>query len=148
MWLTRLLAPVGALMVVAGTVATASGPHAGGRGTGDPVNRLYIKGNDTLSWAVDQHTMIGAIFGLLALIALGTAWYRGATRALLVPLATLVVILGVQGILGAIQYQSQLPAELVWVHVCTATITWLVVLWSWSAAGSPRGREPEHVAAP
>ncbi|CAB4921395.1 unannotated protein [freshwater metagenome] len=148
MWLTRLLAPVGALMVVAGTAATAAGPHAGGRGTGDLVERLYIKGNDTLSWAVDQHTVVGAIFGLLALVALGTAWYRGATRALLVPLTTLVIILGVQGILGAVQYQSQLPAELVWVHVCTATITWLVVLWSWSAAGSPRGREPEHVAAP
>ncbi|CAB4868790.1 unannotated protein [freshwater metagenome] len=30
-----------------------------------------------------------------------------------------------------------------WVHVCTATLTWLVVLWSWSAAGNPgRGTPP------
>ena len=32
MWATRLLLPLGALMVVAGTAATAAGPHAGGVG--------------------------------------------------------------------------------------------------------------------
>ncbi len=137
MWATRLLLPLGALMVVAGTAATAAGPHAGGAGTGDLVERLYVKGSDTLSWAVGNHTTIGIVFGLVALAALGIAWYRQAGGALIRALVTVVVLLGVQGIVGAIQYQSQLPAELVWVHVCLATITWVALLWAWSAAGTP-----------
>ena len=137
MWATRLLLPLGALMVVAGTAATAAGPHAGGAGTHDLVDRLYVKGSDTLSWAVGNHTTIGIVFGLAALAALGIAWYRQASRALLRALVTVVVLLGVQGLIGAIQYQSQLPAELVWVHVCLATITWVALLWAWSAAGTP-----------
>ena len=141
MWATRLLVPLGALMVIAGTAATAAGPHAGGSGTNDLVDRLYVKGSDTLSWAVGNHTTIGIIFGLAALAALGIAWYRQASRRLLRALVTIVVLLGVQGLIGAIQYQSQLPAELVWVHVCLATITWIALLWAWSVAGTPV-REP------
>ncbi len=136
-WSARLLAPIGALMVFAGTAATAAGPHAGGSGTGDLVDRLYVKGSDTLDWAVHQHTVIGAVIGLAALSALAIAWFRGAERSLLNALGTVVVLLGVQGIIGAVQYQAQLPAELVWVHVCLATVTWLAILWTWSAAGSP-----------
>jgi len=137
MWATRSLAPLGALMVIAGTAATAAGPHAGGSGTGDLVDRLYVKGNDTLSWAVGNHTTIGIIFGLAAVAALGIAWYRQASAALVRTLLVVVVLLGVQGLIGAIQYQSQLPAELVWVHVCLATVTWVAILWAWSVAGTP-----------
>jgi len=151
MWATRLLLPLGALMVVAGTAATAAGPHAGGAGTNDLVDRLYVKGSDTLSWAVGNHTRIGIVFGLAALAALGIAWYRQASRALLRALVTVVVLLGVQGVIGAIQYQSQLPAELVWVHVCLATITWVALLWAWSTAGTPlreRAGAPSAAAQP
>ena len=137
MWATRLLLPLGALMVVAATAATAAGPHAGGAGTGDLVERLYVKGSDTLSWAVGNHTTIGIVFGLAALAALGIAWYRHASRGLMRALITVVVLLGVQGLVGAIQYQAQLPSELVWVHVCLATVTWVAILWAWSAAGTP-----------
>ncbi len=137
MWSTRLLLPLGALMVVAGTAATAAGPHAGGAGTNDLVERLYVKGNDTLSWAVGNHTTIGIIFGIAALAALGIAWYRHASRALMRALITVVALLGIQGTVGAIQYQAQLPSELVWVHVCLATVTWVALLWAWSAAGTP-----------
>jgi cytochrome c oxidase assembly protein subunit 15 len=143
MWSTRLLLPLGALMVFAGTAATAAGPHAGGRGTGDLVERLYFKGPDTLDWVVDRHTTVGIVFGIAALAALVIAWYRGAGRSLLWALATTVGLLGVQGIVGAVQYQAQLPAELVWVHVALATLTWVALLWSWTAAGSPA---PERAA--
>jgi cytochrome c oxidase assembly protein subunit 15 len=139
MWMTRGLVPLGALMMVAGTAATAAGPHAGGRGTGDLVQRLYVKGSDTLDWAVSQHTRVGAVLGAWALLTLGIAWYRGAGRPLLAALGTTVVLLGIQGIIGAVQYQAQLPAGLVWVHVCLATTAWVAFLWSWSAAGSPAG---------
>lgn len=146
-WAVRLLAPLAALMIFIGTAATAAGPHAGGRGTGDLVQRLYIHGSDTLGWAVDRHTVVGALLGLCAIIALALAWWRGAGRSLLWALGTTVALLGVQGMVGAVQYQAQLPAELVWVHVCLATLLWVAVLWSWTAAGSPprgatqRGRD-------
>ena len=147
MWATRLLVPLGALMVVAGTAATAAGPHAGGSGTGDLVERLYVKGNDTLSWAVGKHTTIGIVFGVAALAALAIAWYRGASPKLLRVLTTVVVLLGVQGVIGAIQYQSKLPAELVWVHVSLATVTWVALLWAWSVAGTPVREESGVVAS-
>jgi cytochrome c oxidase assembly protein subunit 15 len=147
MWATRILVPIGAVMVVAGTAATAAGPHAGGSGTGDLVERLYVKGSDTLSWAVAQHTKVGIIFGAAALAALAIAWSRAASPRLVQALTTVVVLLGVQGVIGAIQYQSQLPAELVWVHVGLATITWVAILWAWSVAGTP-GREPAAAVSP
>ena len=146
MWATRLLVPLGGLMAVAGTAATAAGPHAGGAVTNDLVDRLYVKGSDTLSWAVGNHTTVGIVFGIAALAALGIAWYRGASRQLVRALTTIVVLLGVQGIVGAIQYQSKLPAELVWVHVCLATITWVALLWAWSVAGTPARQESGAVA--
>src|SRR3954470_4713636 len=51
-WAVRALLPLGALTIFAGTAATASGPHAGGGGTGDEVNRLDFKGSSTLDWAI------------------------------------------------------------------------------------------------
>src|SRR3954470_12214520 len=39
-WPVRLLTPLGAVTIAAGTIATAAGPHAGGEGTGDIVPRL------------------------------------------------------------------------------------------------------------
>ena len=43
-WAVRLLLPLGALAIFFGTVATAAGPHAGGAGTGDTIDRLEWKG--------------------------------------------------------------------------------------------------------
>jgi heme A synthase len=39
LWAARALVPLGAVTIFAGTAATASGPHAGGEGTGDEINR-------------------------------------------------------------------------------------------------------------
>ena len=36
--------------------------------------------------------------------------------------------LGVQGVIGYVQYFSHLPAGLVWVHVAMAVILWILVL--------------------
>jgi cytochrome c oxidase assembly protein subunit 15 len=40
-----------------------------------------------------------------------------------------------QGLVGSVQYELRLPAEMVWVHVGLATFTWLALLWSVAAAG-------------
>ena len=45
---TRVLVVYGGVVIVAGTFATAAGPHAGGAGTGDVVERLDAFGAGTL----------------------------------------------------------------------------------------------------
>jgi cytochrome c oxidase assembly protein subunit 15 len=46
------------------------------------------------------------------------------------------VLLAVQGAVGGIQYQLELPAEIVWIHVALAASLWLSLLWAAAAAGS------------
>ncbi len=152
LWVSRLLVPIGALTVFAGTAASASGPHAGGSGTGDVIVRLDIKGTGTLDWAIHQHGYVASVLGAVALVALATALLRGAGRPLVIALGSVLALLAVQGAIGAIQYALELPSEIVWVHVCLATCTWVALLWTWSAAGTtatasaPASREP--VGAP
>jgi cytochrome c oxidase assembly protein subunit 15 len=57
-WSVRALAPLGALTIVAGTAATAAGPHAGGS-PGQRIHRLHFKGTDTLTWVVNQWSRSG-----------------------------------------------------------------------------------------
>jgi cytochrome c oxidase assembly protein subunit 15 len=45
------------------------------------------------------------------------------------------VLLAIQGAVGAIQYALEVPAEIVWVHVALATLSWLTLLWATAAAG-------------
>src|SRR5688572_20701738 len=60
-WPVRALLGLGALTILVGTAATAAGPHAGGAGTGDEIDRLEWKGADTLDWAIHQHGRIAAL---------------------------------------------------------------------------------------
>ena len=56
------------------------------------------------------------------------------------PLPT-VVLVALQGAVGLDQYETHLPAELVWVHVGLACGAWLAAVWATCAAGrlEPRG---------
>jgi heme A synthase len=51
--------------------------------------------------------------------------------------ALTAVLLAVQGAVGGIQYLLEGPAEIVWVHVALAALTWIALLWSVAAAGRP-----------
>ena len=42
-----------------------------------------------------------------------------------------------QGVVGLDQYETQLPTELVWVHVGLACGAWIAVLWAACAAARP-----------
>ena len=53
------------------------------------------------------------------------------------PVAVTAILLAVQGAVGGIQYALEAPAEIVWVHVMLAALTWLALLWSVAAAGRP-----------
>ncbi len=45
------------------------------------------------------------------------------------------VLVAAQGLIGEVQYELKLPAEMVWIHVCMATITWVVTLWAVAVEG-------------
>ena len=133
-WGVRALAPLGAVTIVAGTAATAAGPHAGGS-PGQRIHRLTFKGADTLMWVVHQHATIAAVFG----VAVIAVWFwlrrRGAGDECSSRSPILGVLLAAQGLVGSVQYELRLPTDMVWVHVTLATASWLVVLWAVAAAG-------------
>ena len=55
-----------------------------------------------------------------------------------------------QGVLGIVQYQLEVPAEMVWVHVALATLLWVGIVLAAVQAGSPlrRGRRVSYLAQP
>jgi cytochrome c oxidase assembly protein subunit 15 len=139
-WSVRALLPLGALTIFAGTATTAAGPHSGGF-SGQVVHRLHFKGADTLSWTVHQHATIAALFGVAVIAVWLFQRRRGASQQALEPLTVLGVLMAAQGLVGSVQYELRLPAEMVWVHVGLATFTWLALLWSVASAGRVVARE-------
>ncbi len=130
---------LGFVTIFAGTVATAAGPHAGGSGTGDVVERLDFKGADTVAWLVNRHGALAAVLGVLAVAAWRLARRRGAAAALVHRLFRVCVLMGVQGVLGIVQFQLEVPAEMVWVHVALATLLWVGIALAAVQAGLPVG---------
>lgn len=117
----RGLAVVGALacavLVVTGTVATASGPHSGGQ----DIRRLGPSIADT----VYVHVRATAVFGLVVLVVGLFLWRQrrempGIARGAAALLGVLVLQLAV----GEIQYRNALPWWLVVVHVFLAATIW------------------------
>jgi heme a synthase len=136
-WAVRALLPLGALAIFLGTAATAAGPHAGGAGTGDTIDRLEWKGSATLDWAIHQHARIASVLGIAVVGVYVLLRRRRAPADVLRAVAVAAVLLAAQGTVGAIQYALEVPAEIVWVHVALAALTWLALLWSTAAAGRP-----------
>lgn len=146
-WAVRALVPLGAATVFLGTAATASGPHAGGAGTGDVIDRLEWRGPDTLDWVVHQHGRLATILGFAAVVVWILVRRRRNARALR-SMTLLCCLIATQGAIGLIQYNTKLPSEIVWVHVCLAAFIWVSILFAASAAGRlvPRAQESRSVA--
>jgi cytochrome c oxidase assembly protein subunit 15 len=144
---TRTLVVYGALVIVAGTFATAAGPHAGGAGTGDVVERLDAWGAGTLKSLILLHGHMATAMGIVALALWGLARYRRAGRALMLALTGVCVLMAIQGVLGLVQYHNALPAEVVWVHASLPAVLWTVLVWTWVAAGSLAATATEPVPA-
>ena len=136
-WSVRALVGLGALTIFAGTAATAAGPHAGGS-PGQKINRLDFEGRGTMDFVIHRHAEIAFVFSLAALGVWWLARRRGADSVRR-PLSMLCVLLALQGVVGLDQYETHLPAELVWVHVVLACLTWLSTLWAACAVGSLGG---------
>ena len=131
----RALLPLGSLTIFAGTAATASGPHAGGAGTGDVIDRLEFKGIETLEWVVQRHSAFATLLGIAVICVFFLIRRRGGDRRAQRPLVVVGCLLAAQGVLGITQYRLELPSELVWIHVALAVATWSALLWSVATAG-------------
>lgn len=154
-WAVRALIPLGQLTILAGTIATASGPHAGAH-EGQLVHRFDFEGTGTLEWVVQRHATIAAIYGFAAIGVWLLLRRPEADKRALRPLTLVIGLLALQGAIGGLQWWLELPAGIVWVHVAVATGNWLAMLWTVAAAGrlEPRGetsparpQEPERSAA-
>ncbi len=139
-WLVRFLAAYGAVVIFVGTAATAAGPHAGGS-RGQLIHRLHFKGVHTLVWTVHRHATLAALLGLGVIAAWFLAKRRSEKRELIDALTVTGILMAAQGLVGSVQYELALPADMVWVHVTLATVTWVALLWCVGAAGrlAPRG---------
>ena len=140
-WAVRALIPLGQLTILAGTIATASGPHAGDH-EGELVQRFDFQGTETLEWVVQRHAAIAAIYGLAAIAVWFLLRRQGGDRRAVQPLTVVIGLLGLQGVLGGAQWALELPAGLVWLHITVAIGNWLAMLWTVAAAGriDPRGQ--------
>jgi heme a synthase len=132
---------LGSIAILAGTAATAAGPHAGGEGTGDVVHRFDFKGSSTANWLINRHGALAAALGLLAVATWWLARRRDADPELRTRLTRICALLAIQGVVGIVQFQLELPAEIVWVHVALATLTWVGLVLAAVQVGSP-GRAP------
>jgi heme a synthase len=126
--LTALLAGVTALMLTAGTVVTGTGPLAGtvvdSHGHRETVPRFHFP----LENVTQLHADIGWFIGALAVAVVIGLRFSAAPRQA-VRFGWLVLFgLGIQGIIGYVQYFNHLPAGLVWVHVSTSVLMWIFVL--------------------
>ncbi len=144
---TRALVPLGLLAITAGTFASAAGPHSGGDGTNDVVPRLTVFGTNTLDTLIHWHGRTGTLLGLATLGAWYLARKHGASPALKRALTTIALLVASQGVVGFIQYELQLPAGIVWVHIAIATLTWVAILVAVAAAGALAPAEARRPAA-
>jgi len=139
-WAVRALIPFGQLTILAGTIATGSGPHAGAH-EGELVHRFDFEGTGTLEWMVQRHSAIAAAFGIAAIVVWLLLRRPGGDRRALRPLTAVIGLLALQGVVGGVQWFLELPGEIVWLHIAVATVTWLAMLWAVATAGRLEPRQ-------
>jgi len=137
-WLTVLSAVALAAVLVAGTLVTAAGPHAGDTSPTRTVPRLQV-GITTL---VHAHSslligylalLVGLGFGLLA---------TSAPRPVLLRLGVLIALVCAQAVVGTVQYFTGVPATLVAVHVAGAAAVTAATAALWASMRQRTKPEP------
>jgi cytochrome c oxidase assembly protein subunit 15 len=105
-----------AAVLVAGTLVTAAGPHAGDRSATRTVPRLKVE----VATLVHAHSSLLVAY-LALLVGLGFGLRAvDANRAILLRLGVLVALVCAQAAVGTAQYFTGVPAALVAVHVAFA----------------------------
>jgi len=114
--LTALTAMTLSAVLVTGTLVTAAGPHAGDKSVERPVARLQIE----ITTLVHAHSSLLVAY-LALIVGLGFGlWAVGAQRPVLIRLYVLLGLVLAQGLVGAVQFFTGVPAALVAVHVAGA----------------------------
>ena len=115
--LALVFVAAGLALVVSGTFATAAGPHSGG---GEHIDRF-----GSLEPTVYVHGAIVGVFLLSFLFAIGyLAAYRQRSPALFRFGVAVLVLLLIQMGVGELQWRTELPWEIVLVHVLLAAAVW------------------------
>jgi len=110
----------GFVLIVSGSLATASGPHSGG-GPADKIDRL-----GRLAPFVYAHAATVGIFLLTFIFSLGyLAARRDRAERLFKLGAAVFVLLLLQMGLGELQWRTHLPWGLVLAHVFLAATVWV-----------------------
>jgi cytochrome c oxidase assembly protein subunit 15 len=134
--LAGVLTAVTGVMLAAGTVVTGTGPLAGttidSQGHRTAVPRFHF----SLESVTQLHADIGWFIAALAVaLVIGLRFAGGSSRT--VRLGWIVLAgLGLQGVIGYVQYFTRLPAGLVWVHVSTSVTLWILVLQLFLSTGT------------
>ena len=142
----RLLAVWTGLAVLAGTIVTGTGPHAGDAVNDDGVEcavgaakRFFghecdINGN-ALVWVTRVH---GTIVWITVAIALSLMWrlrrLRHDRQVLDAPLTAWLLVALTQGAVGYLQYANELPIGLVALHLAGATTLVGCTAWLWASS--------------
>lgn len=143
----RLLALWTTLAILAGTVVTGTGPHAGktlkdAAGncivTDEAAKRFFGKECDinggALVWVTRVH---GTIVWITVAIAFTLLWHlrrlRHDRQVLDAPLTAWLLTAIVQGAIGYVQYSNGLPVGLVALHLAGATVLVGCTAWLWAS---------------
>lgn len=111
-----------AIAIVAGTVVTGAGPHAGD----EDVQRFDV----AISTAARIHGVaVLTTVALGALLALRVQRHGADRRTLTSTISSWLFVAVLQGAVGYIQYFNDVPELLVGLHVAGATALWSMTVW-------------------
>lgn len=131
--LTALIGVTLATVLVAGTLVTGAGPHAGDKSVTRVVPRLQVE----ITTLVHLHgTLLIAYLALLLGLGFGLAAV-GVTRAIWARFTVLVALTLTQGLVGVVQFYTGVPAVLVAVHVAGAAACTAATAALWAALTTP-----------
>jgi cytochrome c oxidase assembly protein subunit 15 len=137
-WLTVLTGAVLAAVLVAGTLVTGAGPHAGDKSAAAPVQRLQVE----ITTLVHLHSSLLVAY-LSLVVALGFALLAvHAPRAVLVRVYVMLALVCAQGLVGTVQFLTGVPAALVAVHVAGAAACTAATAALWASMRERAQSEP------
>ncbi|AIC72018.1 COX15/CtaA family protein [Mycobacteroides abscessus] len=134
--LSRLTALIGvtlAAVLVAGTLVTGAGPHAGDKSITRVVPRLQVE----ITTLVHLHgTLLIAYLALLLGLGFGLAAV-GVTRHIWVRFTAVLALTLAQALVGVVQFYTGVPAVLVALHVAGAAACTAATAALWAALTTP-----------
>jgi cytochrome c oxidase assembly protein subunit 15 len=117
---SRLVFAAAAMVVLTGTVVTASGPHAGD----EQAERLDLVVRDVAR----IHSIAVWLLLAIVVVTLRWIWTDGSPAHVRQAGQALVGAIVVQGLIGYLQYFTGVPVFLVWFHIVGALVVWTAAI--------------------